>query len=134
MAEIGIVIEINVNSFPELVRKMQSKELELFRTQWFADYPDAENFLALFYKGDIRPGIYTNFVHDEYNKLYDEALACENNITRSSLYKKMNELIASELPIIPQTHATALILYYDNIKNLEFLDAKLNFFEYIDKI
>ena len=44
-----------------------------FRASWIADYPDPENFLALFYSKNKSPfgPNYTHFSNEKYDSLYE---------------------------------------------------------------
>ena len=44
-----------LNAHVEFRQAKTSGKLELFRASWIADYPDAENYLGLFYSKTFRP-------------------------------------------------------------------------------
>src|SRR5690606_25080858 len=49
LEKLGIAVTIDVMP-PSTLRQMKSSgELDIFRASWIADYPDAENYLSLFY-------------------------------------------------------------------------------------
>ena len=49
MDEIGVVLKPSYNNWPTFLDKMDRRQAQMFRLGWVADYPDAENFLQLFY-------------------------------------------------------------------------------------
>ena len=95
-------------------------KLQAFRGSWIADYPDAENYLSLFYSKNFAPngGNYTHFKNDLYDELYEKAINENSKETRIILYKKMDSLIMSHLPVIP--------LYYD--ENVRFIQKNIEGF------
>lgn len=132
METIGIKIIISVNSQPELIKKMQTKQVQIFKLQWYGDYPDAENYLALFHNTQLFGGIYTYYSNKEFDKLYVKANNSKSSDDRESLYKRMNEIIAHDLPMLPQVHNSKLLMHYDYVLNFDYLDSKFNIFEYVD--
>ncbi len=107
LSQINIKIVLDVVP-PATLREMVSQsKIQFFRASWIADYPDAENYLSLFYsKNEVPNGPnYTHFQHKEFDRLYEEAVSTPNDSVRFELYKKMNKLIIEESPVV--------VLYYD---------------------
>lgn len=109
LGDIGIKVEIN-NTPPATLREMvaQSK-LNFFRGSWIADYPDAENYLSLFYSGNFCPGgpNYTHFSNARFDSLYEHAQHITDDSVRVRLYRKMDNLVMEEAPVV--------VLYYDQV-------------------
>ena len=84
-----------------------SGELEMFRASWVADYPDAENYLSLFYSPNFTPNgpNYMHYKNELFDSLYHKSLSINAIEDRKILYQKMDSLIISEAPVVP--------LYYD---------------------
>lgn len=109
LEKIGIKASVNVIPASTL-RELRSKgELPIFRASWIADYPDAENYLSLFYSKNFTPNgpNYTHFKNTQFDTWYEAALRETDASTRVDLYTKMDSLLISEAPLIP--------LYYDQV-------------------
>tara|TARA_R110000787_G_scaffold86285_7_gene184053 strand:- start:9322 stop:10950 length:1629 start_codon:yes stop_codon:yes gene_type:complete len=107
LQKIGIQVQIDVVP-PSTLRQMKSSgELDIFRASWIADYPDAENYLSLFYSENFTPNgpNYTHFKNNVYDSLYVASLSLSNIEERKLLYEKMDSIIIDEAPVVP--------LYYD---------------------
>ena len=107
LEKIGIQVEIDVVP-PSTLRQMKSSgELAVFRASWIADYPDAENYLSLFYSKNFTPNgpNYAHFKNNIYDSLYLASLSLPNIEKRKLLYEKMDSIIIEEAPVVP--------LYYD---------------------
>lgn len=107
LEKIGIKVTIDVVP-PSTLRQMKSTgELDIFRASWIADYPDAENYLSLFYSPNFTPNgpNYTHFKNKEYDSLYVRSLSVSNIEIRKNLYSKMDSIIINEAPVVP--------LFYD---------------------
>lgn len=109
LGDIGIQIKIEVNP-PATLRDMIAKsKLNFFRASWIADYPDAENYLSLFYSKNFSPQgpNYTHFSSPEFDALYEKAILESNDSIRMEYYRKMDALVLEE--------AAVVVLYYDQV-------------------
>ena len=109
MSNLGLKVKVEVVP-PSMLRQAKSKgELPLFRASWIADYPDAENYLSLFYSKFHTPNgsNYTHFKNLEFDKLYEQSIATINNQDRYKLYQKMDSIVIAEAPVVN--------LYYDEV-------------------
>lgn len=105
----GLRVEINVMP-PSTLRQMKSSgDLDAFRASWIADYPDAENYLSLFYSKNFTPNgpNYTHFKSADYDSIYEHSLSMVDVDTRKLDYIRMDSIIIAKAPIIP--------LYYDQV-------------------
>jgi len=109
LTEIGLKIRIDVNP-PATLREMIAKSrIPFFRGSWIADYPDAENYLSLFYSANFCPAgpNYTHFFNKAYDALFIKAQNEKNDSIRYSYYTQMDQLIINESPVV--------VLYYDQV-------------------
>lgn len=106
---IGIQVNIDVNPPGALREHIAQSKTNWFRGSWIADYPDAENYLSLFYSGNFCPKgpNYTHFRNQEFDRLYLLAKAESDEYVRNGLYRRMNEILVEEAPVV--------VLYYDQI-------------------
>lgn len=112
LGEIGIKTKIDVVD-PSAHRELVARsKLNFFRKSWIADYPDAENYLALFYSKNFTPHgpNYTHFSSIEFDRLYELSQAEINDSIRYYYYQKMDQIVIEEAPIVP--------LYYDEVVRL----------------
>ncbi|TVR38821.1 MAG: ABC transporter substrate-binding protein [Bacteroidia bacterium] len=107
LGRIGITIEIDVMPPATLREMMANAEAPFFRGSWIADYPDAENYLALFYSPNKSPAgpNYTHFEDETFDHFYEKARKQTNDSIRFALYHKMDSLIIDKAPKV--------FLYYD---------------------
>lgn len=112
LTKIGINLKIEVNP-PATQRDLISKsELAFFRGSWIADYPDAENYLSLFYSPNFTPGgpNYTHYKNPVFDDLYEKSQKTFDDSIRFDLYAKMDSIMMADAPII--------VLYYDQVVRL----------------
>ena len=106
---IGIEIKLDVNPPAALREQISQGKSSWFRGSWIADYPDAENYLSLFYSENRCPAgaNYTRYSNAQYDKLYHKARRTTDEQERIALYRQMDKMIMDEAPV--------MVLYYDQI-------------------
>ena len=106
---LGMKVRLDVNPPAALRENMAQGKVEWFRGSWIADYPEAENYFALFYTPNRSPkgSNYTAFSSKEYDRLYEKARGENDLKKRIELYKRMNQILMDESPIV--------VLYYDQV-------------------
>ena len=106
---IGLNVTIDVIPPSSLRQWKATGKFSIFRASWIADYPDAENYLSLFYSKNFTPNgpNYTHFKNIEFDELYEKSISIVNSSERFKLYQKMDSILIDEAPIIP--------LYYDQV-------------------
>ncbi|WP_306353899.1 ABC transporter substrate-binding protein [Flavobacterium sp. '19STA2R22 D10 B1'] len=116
--KIGLDVQVDVNPPSTLRQAIATGKVSFFRASWIADYPDAENYLSLFYSKNFTPNgpNYTHFKNAQFDQWYEQAFLETDNEKRYALYQKMDVLVMKEAPIIP--------LFYDKVarfsrKNIE---------------
>jgi len=109
LQKIGIEVAVDVNPPATLRQAKANGKLPVFRASWIADYPDAENYLSLFYSQYFAPNgpNYTHFNSPVFDKLYEQSFTMMPLKERYKLYRKMDSLVMAEAPIVP--------LYYDQV-------------------
>ncbi len=118
LQKIGIDIKIDVMPPATLKQARSSGKLEMFRSSWIADYPDAENYLSLLYSKNFSPTgpNYTHFSDPEFDVLFEKSFETSNPRKRAEIYQKMDSIAMKKHPMI--------LLYYDQVirfsqKNVE---------------
>lgn len=111
--EIGLDARIVQVDFPRHLGMIRNGELPLWRTSWIADYPDPENFLALFYSKNASPTgpNTTHFRNATFDSLYEQALSPRlTPAERYTLYNRMERIVIDDAPWIFLYHDVNLRL------------------------
>lgn len=105
----GLLVNVDVIPAATLKDAKANGKLDLFRASWVADYPDAENYLSLYYSKNFAPNgpNYTHFQNEQFDLWYEQAFTETNTEHREALYSKMDALVMQEAPVIP--------LFYDEV-------------------
>jgi oligopeptide transport system substrate-binding protein len=110
LEELGIPVRIEVIQKGLLLEEMANSQAMFFRGSWIADYPDPENFLSVFYSRNPAPPNYTRYSNPICDKLYERSLTEGTDSIRIGLYRKMDQQVMRDAPVVP--------LWYDEVVHL----------------
>lgn len=118
LQKIGLDVKVDVMPASALKDAKANGKLDIFRASWVADYPDAENYLSLFYSGNFAPNgpNYAHFSNELFDELYQQSFSEIDVEKRHLLYSKMDSIVMAKAPVV--------VLFYDEVirftkKNVE---------------
>ncbi|MXV38926.1 ABC transporter substrate-binding protein [Flavobacteriaceae bacterium Ap0902] len=116
--KVSFPIQVNVVDPGTLRDGKANGKFGFFRANWGADYPDAENFLSLFYSENFAPNgpNYSHFKNQEFDALYQKSLQINHQEERKLIYQKMDSLVMNEMPVIPTFYDQSTTFLRKNIK------------------
>lgn len=120
LARIGITLKISVNPSATHREMMANADAPFFRGSWIADYPDAENYLALFHSRNKTPAgpNYTRFSNPLFDSLYDAALSETNDSIRIGMYHRMDSILVAEAPKVFLFYDQSMRFAQNHVENL----------------
>lgn len=128
---LNIDLKIKLCSLDERDQAIASGKAKIWRSGWVADYPDAENFLSLFYGGNMSDNNGSinafRFNNPSYDALYVQALKEIDIEKRNALFVKCDQMIVDEAAVMPMVTDDFLI-----IVNARARDLKTNAMETLD--
>ncbi len=110
LEEVGIHVQVEVIQKSLLLEQTAKSQALFFRASWIADYPEAENYLSVFYGKNPAPPNYTQYKNARFDALYEQALITENDSLRNKMYQQMDQLVINDAPVMP--------LWYDVVVHL----------------
>ena len=135
-ASIGVELRPSYNNWPEFLKKMERRQCQLYRLGWVADYPDAENFLQLFYSKSASPGPnHCNYNNPEFDRIFETARVMQDSPARAKMYQQAADLATEDSPWILLTYPLAFGLYQPWFKNFKPHDFPYPFMKFyrVDK-
>lgn len=110
LEDLGFTIQVEVIQKSLLLDMTANSKALFFRGSWIADYPDAENYLSVFYSKNPAPPNYTRYNNPRFDALLEQALAETNDSIRYERYQQADEEMINDAPVVP--------LYYDMVIHL----------------
>ena len=119
LGAIGVSVEFHyLTDWPTFSRQMEERKLPIFLHGWNADVPDPDNFLfKLFYSKS--PRNYMSYSNPAVDRLLLQARAEQDPTRRVDLYRRAEEQILEDAPIIPIWHQTYERFFQPYVKNVE---------------
>ncbi|HSB93269.1 MAG TPA: ABC transporter substrate-binding protein, partial [Flavitalea sp.] len=127
LEEIGITVQVETVQKSLLLEQTATSRAGFFRGSWIADYPEAENYLSVFYGKNPAPPNYTRYHNPAYDRLYEQALLVNNDSLRIELYKQMDRMLIEDAPVVPLWYDEVIRLVQPNVKG--FMPNGLNLLE-----
>lgn len=117
LEETGIKVQVEVVQKSLLLEQTAKSQALFFRGSWIADYPDEENYMAMFYSKNPAPPNYTQYKNPAFDALYEKALLENNDSMRYVLYRQMDQMVMNDSPVVPLYYDMAIHLVNPNVRN-----------------
>jgi peptide/nickel transport system substrate-binding protein len=127
LQQVGIKILVETIQKGLLLEETAKSEALFFRGSWIADYPDAENYLSVFYGKNPAPPNYTRYKNPAFDKLYEESLTEKNDSLRIKINRRADQLMIKDAPVVPLWYDEVIHLDQPYVKNL--ISNSLNLLE-----
>jgi len=111
---LNIKLELKNMEWGSFIETVQQEKYEMARYGWVGDYPDPNTFLDLWVTGN--PQSNTNWSNPEYDRLIAAASTELDPARRMELLRQAEEILATELPIIPIYFYTSAEMAKTNIE------------------
>jgi len=119
-SQVGVRLKIEMNDWPTLQEKVHNKQVQVYAMGWQADYPDAENFLQLYYAPNMDLGTNnTNYSNPKFDELFKKAATTQEEDERVALYAEMIGMLNEDCPVLLLTEPIYFSLLYDWVGNFK---------------
>lgn len=102
---LNVNLKIKLCSYEERNKAIASGKAKIWRSGWIADYPDAENFLSLFYGKNIKENSAEvnafRFKDSNYDQLFEIAMKELDETKRNDLFALCDQIIVDKAPVLP---------------------------------
>jgi peptide/nickel transport system substrate-binding protein len=119
LEEAGIPVQVDVVQKSLLLELTSNSRALFFRGSWIADYPDAENYLAVFYSKNPAPPNYTRYKNPAFDALFEKALAETDDTLRYRLYQQADQVMINDAPVVPLWYDESIHFIQPDIKGFE---------------
>ena len=117
LQQIGIKVQVEAIQKSLLLEQTSKSQALFFRGSWIADYPDAENYLSVFYSKNPAPPNYTRYKNPAFDALYEKALAEKDDSLRYLLYQQADTYIINDAPVVPLWYDMVIHLVHPHVNN-----------------
>ena len=117
MAKIGIKIVPLLNNKPRFFQKLRKGKFQLFRLSWIGDYPDAENFLQLFYSKNAGSCNRAFYQDAKFDRMFEKIIPMPDSPERTRKYEEMVRYLSKKCPWIFESFAISYQLNHAWLEN-----------------
>ena len=130
--ELSINIKITTMEWKVFLARLRQDPPDLFRSNWGADYPDPDSFMALFTTNN--PFNDVSFHNNEYDHLVKTAAETIDTKKRRALYTRAEEILSQEeVAIAPLYIDRQSIVKKPWVKNFVYNPMDLVFLDRVEK-
>ena len=101
-AKLNVQLEVRATDFNQYQEKVLKGKQQIFWAGWTADYPDAENYLFMFYgpnaKARFEGENTANYDNPEYDKRYKQLALLDDGPAKQKLIDEMVDLLRRDAP------------------------------------
>jgi peptide/nickel transport system substrate-binding protein len=119
LEESGIPVQVDVVQKSLLLELTSNSRALFFRGSWIADYPDAENYLSVFYSKNPAPPNYTRYKNSEFDSFFEKALSETSDSLRYQFYRQADQVMINDAPVVPLWYDESIHFIQPDIKNFE---------------
>jgi len=107
LKKVGIDVELVTFEWGTYLKQQRTQppEMDLFQLGWTGDNGDPDNFLAVLLDGLADPNVRTQWKNEEYHDIILKAKQALTKEERIQLYRKAQELIHEDVPLINIAHS-----------------------------
>jgi oligopeptide transport system substrate-binding protein len=127
LEDIGLNVQVETIQKSLLLTQTAKSQALFFRASWIADYPDAENYLGVFYSKNPSPPNYTRYSNPLFDRLYEQSTSEPVDSLRYALYRQMDQIIINDAPVVPLWYDMVIHLVQPRVQN--FKPNSLNWLE-----
>lgn len=116
LGESGIPVQVEVMQKSLLLTMTSNSTAAFFRGSWIADYPDAENYLSVFYSKNPAPPNYTRYKSAAFDAAFEKAIKEDNDSLRYKYYQEADKIMLEDAPVVPLWYDKVVRLVQPNVK------------------
>jgi peptide/nickel transport system substrate-binding protein/oligopeptide transport system substrate-binding protein len=118
LAAVGIQLTPHVaENWKDFIQHINEKKVPMFYAAWYADYPDADNFLYVLCHSKSATNR-MGYRNPQVDGLLEEARREMDELKRAASYREIQNLVMQEAPIVCQHVNSHYILLQPNVKDV----------------
>lgn len=119
LGQVGIAIIPQKKPWKEYQEELRAGLYPFFRLGWEADYPEPGNLLSCNFESGTLDHNFTGYSSKKFNFLLKKARNEQDFRKRQVFYRQAEELIISDLPVIPLFQRVAVFVVQKEVKGLQ---------------
>ena len=133
--KIGVKLECDFKTWPAFMKATSEGRVQMFLMGWVGDFPDAQNFMQLFYSKNRSPGAnHACYDNPEFDRAYEAALAAATEEERNRHWTKCQEIVREDCPWIFTHYGKSYSLTRPSVGNYHPTDFPYGVEQYYENV
>ncbi len=116
----GLVeVELRSSEWATYVKQLRQGQMMLALLGWYPDYVDPDDFLTPFLHSGANSWTGSGYKNEVVDKLLDEAVSLTDQAKRAEIYKKVQMILAEDVPVIPLLQGKLYVVTQKNVGGVE---------------
>ncbi len=114
-----VTVTIRSSEWATYVSQLRQGQMMLALLGWYPDYIDPDDFLTPFLHSGANKWTGSGYSNPIVDKLLDEAVSIPDQQKRAEIYKKVQEILAEDVPIIPLLQGKLYVVTKPSVGGVE---------------
>jgi ABC-type transport system substrate-binding protein len=118
LAEVGIRAEFRYVSAEEMRRALKLRLVPIAGRDWYADYPDPDNFTYVLFNSHNRDLFISSYSNEEVDRLTEHARSVMNRDERAQIYREVTRLLLDDAPCAFLAHRRSFVAHRPHLEGV----------------
>lgn len=119
LENVGIRVKVTLHPSQDVRRRMRDRSQGLiFMGNWFADFPDPDNFFFIFFHSTSASILGLNYHSAELDERIEAARRNTDIEQRAEIYREFDRHILEQAPLIPMFHERLFVFHRPEVRGL----------------
>ncbi|MEW6209175.1 MAG: ABC transporter substrate-binding protein [Acidobacteriota bacterium] len=118
LADIGIRAEFRYVSTEEMRRALKMRLVPVAGRDWYADYPDPDNFTYVLFNSHNRDLFTSTYSNEEVDRLTEQAREVMNREERAELYREATRVLLDDAPCAFLAHRRSFVAHRPDLEGV----------------
>jgi ABC-type transport system substrate-binding protein len=118
LAAVRIQAEFRYVDSEEMERGLRLRAVPIAGRDWYADYPDPDNFTYVLFNSANRDLFISTYSNEEVDRLTREARSVMNREQRSGIYREVTKLLLEDAPCAFLAHRRSFVAHRSDLEGV----------------
>lgn len=118
LAAVGVRAEFRYVEAEEMERGLRLRTVPIAGRDWYADYPDPDNFTYVLFNSRNRDLFISTYSNEEVDRLTDEARSVMNREHRAGIYREVTKLLLEDAPCAFLAHRRSFVAHRADLEGV----------------
>jgi len=118
LAAVGIRAEFRYAEAEEMERGLKLRTVPIAGRDWYADYPDPDNFTYVLFNSRNRDLFISTYSSEQVDRLTDQARSVMNRDQRAAIYREVTKLLLEDAPCAFLAHRRSFVAHRADLEGV----------------